>query len=198
MGGLSAMEEFSDTVRELMVGLGFQEILGFVMSNPEKLYGRMNRQPGQPVEIANPKLTTMTCLRSWLLPTLMEILSNNTHVEYPQKLFEVGDYVDWDDSLPTRTRDVLGLACVSAHSKANFTEMKSSLEPLMTNLGLNFSLKPIEHPSFLSGRVGSIETHNEEVGIIGEISPQVLENWKIQNPVAAMELELDKVFRIRG
>jgi len=198
MGGLSPMEEFSDTVRGLMVGLGFQEVLGFEMSNAEKLYGKMNRQPGRPVEVANPKVITMTCLRSWLLPTLMEILSNNTHVEYPQKLFEVGDYVDWDDTLPTRTRDVRELACVSAHSRANFTEMKANLEPLMTNLGLNFSVMPIEHPSFLTGRVGSIQIRDEEVGIIGEVTPQVLENWKIQNPVVAMELELNKLFRIRG
>jgi len=196
IGGLSAMEEFSDKIRELMLGLGFQEVLGFMMSNPDKLFAMMNRQTGRAVEVANPKVTTMTSLRSWLLPTLMEFLSNNTHVEYPQKLFEVGDYVDWDDAAPTRTRDVRELACVSAHSKANFTDMKSNLEPLLTNLGFNFTVKPVEHPSFLAGRVGSIRVGQEEVGIIGELHPQVLENWKIQNPVAAMELELDKLFRI--
>jgi phenylalanyl-tRNA synthetase beta chain len=128
----------------------------------------------------------------------MEFLSNNTHVVYPQKLFEVGDYVDWDDTLPTRTRDVRGLSCVSAHSRANFTEMKSDLEPLMTNLGLAFTVKPIEHPSFLAGRVGSIQVGSEEVGIIGELHPQVIENWKVQNPVSAMELELDRLYRIRS
>jgi len=198
VGGLSLIETFSDTIRGLMIGLGFQEILGFIMSNNEKLYGKMNRQQGRLVEIANPKVKTMTCLRSWLLPTLMEILSNNTHVEYPQKLFEVGDYVDWDDKSPTRTRDIRELACVLAHSKANFTEMKANLEPLMTNLGFDFNIKPIEHPSFLTGRVGSIQVRDEEVGIIGEVAPQVIENWKIQNPVAAMELEIDKLFRMRG
>jgi phenylalanyl-tRNA synthetase beta chain len=198
LGGLSSIEKFSDTVRELTVGLGFQEILGFVLSNPEKLYTKMNLEPGRPVEIANPKVTTMTCLRSWLLPTLMEILSNNTHVEYPQKLFEVGDHVEWYEALPTRTSEVRKLACVSAHSRANFTEMKANLEPLMTNLGFSFTVKPIAHPSFLTGRVGSIQIRDEQVGIIGEIAPQVLENWKIQNPVAAMELELDKLFRMRG
>jgi phenylalanyl-tRNA synthetase beta chain len=197
-GGLSPAEEFSDKVRELMIGSGFQEVLGFIMSNPEKLYTKMNRPSGNPVEIANPKVTTLTCLRSWLLPSLMEFLSNNTHVEYPQKLFEVGDYVDWDEVLPTRTRDARELACVSAHSRANFTEMKSDLEPLMTNLGFSFTVNPIEHPSFLPGRVGSILVGEEEVGIIGEVHPQVIENWKIQNPVAAMELELDRLLKIRS
>jgi phenylalanyl-tRNA synthetase beta chain len=198
IGGLSPMEEFSDTVRELMVGLGFQEVLTFMMTNPEKLSVRMYQKVGRPVEISNPKVTTMTCLRSWLLPSLMDFLSNNTHVEYPQRLFEVGDYVNWDPALPTRTRDVRELACVSAHSKANFTEMKSHLEPLMTNLGLDFTVRPIEHPSFLQGRVGSILIGEAEVGIIGEVHPQVIENCMLQNPVAAMELELDELFKMRG
>jgi len=198
IGGLSRMEEFSDTIRELMVGLGFQEVLGFMMTNPDKLFTKMNREPGQAVEVANPKVMTLTCLRSWLLPGLMDFLSNNTHVEYPQRLFEVGDYVEWDPSLFTRSKDVRELACVSAHSKANFTEIKSHLEPLMTNLGLNFDIKPIAHPSFLQGRVGSILIGEEEVGIIGEVHPQVIENWKLQNPVAAMELDLNRLFRICG
>jgi phenylalanyl-tRNA synthetase beta chain len=198
LGGLTPSEKYSDKVRELMIGLGFQEVLGFMMTNPEKLYAKMNRQAGRPVEVANPKVNTMTCLRSWLLPGLLEFLSNNTHVEYPQKLFEVGDYVDWDEASPSRTRDVRELACVSAHSKANFTEMKSNLEPLMANLGFDFVVEPIEHPSFLPGRIGKVQISNEEVGIIGEVHPQVLENWKIQNPVAAMELEVDRLLRIRG
>ena len=70
IGGLSPMEEFSDNVRELMVGLGFQEMLGFMMTNEEKLFTKMNKQPGQVVEIANPKIMTMRCLRPWLLPEL--------------------------------------------------------------------------------------------------------------------------------
>jgi phenylalanyl-tRNA synthetase beta chain len=119
-------------------------------------------------------------------------------VEYPQKLFEVGDYVGWNSALPTRTQDVRELACVSAHSKANFTEMKSNLEPMMTNLGFTFTVTQIEHPSFLQGRVGSIHIGDKEVGVIGEVHPQVIENWNIQNPVAAMELELNKLFKVRS
>jgi len=198
IGGLSSLEEFSDTVRELAVGLGFQEVLSFMMTSPEKLFEKMNRERGRAVEVANPKVTTLTCLRSWLLPSLMDFLSNNTHVEYPQKLFEVGEYVDWDPARPTRTRDVRELACVSTHSKANFTEMKSHLEPLMTNLGLDLSVSPIEHPSFLEGRIGSIHIGDEEVGIIGEVHPQVIENWKLQNPVAAMEIEINRLFKLRS
>ncbi len=196
-GGLSAMEEFSDTVRMLMIGLGFQEVLTFIMSNPEKLFTTMNIPPTQTVEVSNPKIATLTCLRGWLLPSLMEFLGSNTHVEYPQRIYEVGDCTVWDSSSLNRTRDIRKLASVVTHSNANFTEMKSYLEPLMANLGLSFTLNPMSHPSFLDGRVGSIQIEEREVGIIGEIHPQVIENWKLEDPVAAMELDLNQIFKLR-
>jgi phenylalanyl-tRNA synthetase beta chain len=193
-GSLSTFGEFSDGVRELMIGLGFQEVLTFIMTNLEKLFTKMNQQPSQIVEIANPKVTTLTSLRSWLLPSLIEFLASNTHVEYPQRLYEIGDCTVWNLNLPNRIKDVRKLACVSTHSRANFTEIKSVLEPLITNLGAQFSLKPINHPSFLEGRTGSILIGDLQVGIIGEIHPQVIENWKLENPIAAMELDLDQLF----
>jgi len=197
IGGLSSLEEYSDTVRELMIGLGFQEVLTFIMTNQEKLFTKMNQAPAPVVEVANPKITTLTCLRSWLLPSLMDFLANNTHVEYPQGLYEVGDCNVWSLNLPNRVKDVRKLACVTAHSRANFTEIKSLLEPLMMNLGFQFALRPIINPSFLEGRVGSILIGDREVGVIGEVHPQVIENWRLENPIAAMELDLDQLFKMR-
>ncbi len=197
IGSLSPLEEFSDAVRELMIGLGFQEVLTFMMTSKEKLFAKMKQEPTPIVEIANPKIMTLTCLRSWLLPSLMDLLASNTHVEYPQKLYEVGDCTVWDSSLPNRARDIRKLACVSTHARANFTEMKSYLEPLTMNLGFEFTLNPIDHPSFLEGRVGSILIGGQGVGVIGEIHPEVIENWKLEDPVAAMELDLDPLFRMR-
>lgn len=196
IGGLSRIEEFSDNVRELMIGLGFQEVLTFVLTNHERLFERMNSEQEPVIDIANPKIMTMTCLRSWLLPSLMDFLSNNTHIEYPQRIYEVGDCTIWDPGLSNRARDVRKLACVSTHTKANFTEMKSYLEPLMLNLGVEFSLKPQTHPSFIDGRVGSILLGDKEVGIIGEIHPQVIQNWKLEDPVAALEMDLNKLYEI--
>jgi phenylalanyl-tRNA synthetase beta chain len=197
IGGLSPLEEYSDNVRELMIGLGFQEVLTFIMTNPEKLFTKMNQDPTPIVEVANPKVTTLTSLRSWLLPSLMDFLANNTHVEYPQRLYEAGDCTIWNITMPSRTRDVRKMACVSTHSRANFTEIKSVLEPLMMNLGLEFTLKPANNPSFLEGRVGTILIGDQEVGVIGEVHPQVIENWKLENPVAAMELDINELLRIQ-
>lgn len=193
IGGISPLEAYSDRVRGLMIGFGFQEVLTFMMTNQEKLFSKMNKPETRLVEVSNPKVITLRCLRPELLPSLLEFLSNNTHVQYPQNLFEVGDCTIWEDQQPT---DLRKLCCVSAHAHTNFTEMKSVLEPLMLNLGFNFSLKTTSSPSFLDGRVGTILVSENDVGTIGEVHPQVIENWKLEHPVTAMELDLTKLFTI--
>jgi phenylalanyl-tRNA synthetase beta chain len=196
VGEVSLREVRSDLVREIMTGLGFQEILTFSMSNRERLFDKMAIEEKLVVEVSNPKTLTYTCLRNWLMPNLIEFLSNNTHIEYPQRVFEVGDCVVFDDKAETGTKDVRKLACATVHPTANFSETKAFLDALLLNLGLKYSLKETSHGSFIEGRAGEILVKGSSIGIIGEISPSVLEEWKLGNPVAGFELDLDKLFEI--
>jgi len=193
VGGLSSETEFRDLVREVMIGLGLQEILSYTMTNPETLFTKMNIKPERVVEIANPKLVSMTCLRSWLLPSLMEFLSHNVHVEYPQKIFEIGYCAKYDEEQENKTRELEKLACVTIHSNANFTEAKSLLDAFLSNLGVQYQLQEMNHGSFIEGRTGKILVENDEVGFIGELHPQILQNWNLENPAAAFEITLNKL-----
>ncbi len=83
-------QRFVDVAREFMVGLGYQETLNYTLTNQENLFQKMNVPPTRTIEVSNPKVVTMTCLRNWLLPSLMEFLSVNQSVEFPQKIFELG------------------------------------------------------------------------------------------------------------
>jgi len=185
VGGITRQHEFNDLTRELMLGLGFQEVLTFSLSNPEKLFTRMNLATDRVVEVQNPRVQTLTCLRNWLIPSLMEVLSANVHVSYPQRVFEVGDCIMRNIS---GIQEVVKLAGVACHADASFTEARSSVDALLMNLGLQCQIAELEHGSFLEGRAASILIGNEQAGILGELHPQVLENWGIQNPAAAFEL----------
>jgi phenylalanyl-tRNA synthetase beta chain len=61
----------------------------------------------------------------------------------------------------------------------------------MYYLGGTFQLEPAVHPSFIEGRVGKVLSGGREIGLIGELHPQVLENWQIAMPCAVFELNLD-------
>ncbi len=195
VGGLKPETEYYDRVRELSVGFGFQEILTFNMTTPHRLYAMMNLPPQPVIEVANPKMATQTCIRTWLIPSLLELLSNNTHHDYPQKIFEVGDCALPSEDAQKGLEEAKRLAYVTAHPTANFTEMKSILESLMTNLGLSSTILDIEHASFIQGRVGALAVKGEDVGLIGEIHPEVLEAWKLEMPATALELDLTKLRR---
>lgn len=186
-----------DVARELMVGLGFQEVLTYTLTNPENLFKKMNCKKERIVEISNPKVVTLTCLRNWLLPSLIEFVSHNLHVECPQKLFELGKVTLLDEKRETRTRDEDRLASIIYDANASFTEAKSTLEAFMMNFGLECQIKETKHPSFINGRAGKTIVKGTEVGILGEINPRVLETWKLENPTAAFELDVEKMIRIK-
>ena len=192
-GGARPEQAFLDTARELMIGLGFQEILSYNMTNPENLFTKMNMKKQKTIEIANPKVQTLTCLRNWLLPGLMEFFSCNLHIEYPQKIFELGPVTGLDAKAETKTRDVDTLAAAVSHGSASFTEIKSVIDALFMNLGLQWQIKETMHPSFIEGRAGIVTVEKTEVGFIGEVHPQVLQNWSIENPVAGFEIKMKRI-----
>jgi len=190
IGAISAQERFERSVRELMVGFGFQEVLTYVLTNPDDLFTKMNLEAGEVVSIANPRIATYTCLRSWLLPGLMGFLGKNTHVSYPQRVFEVGYCVLPDRGRANRARDSLKLAFAIIGPGAGFTEAKSISDSLLLNLGHSNSPEEARHPSFTEGRCSKIVVEGVERGVVGEIHPRVLESFGLGEPAVALELEL--------
>jgi len=196
-GGARPEQGFLNITRDLMIGLGFQEVLTYNMTNPENLFTRMNLKKQTIIEVANPKVQTLTCLRNWLLPSLMEFFSCNLSIEYPQKIFELGTATVLDAKAETRTRDVDILAAAVSHANASFTEIKSDVDAVFTNLGLQWQIKETKHPSFIDGRAGRLLINGAEVGILGEIHPKVLRMWTLENPVAAFELNMGSINTMR-
>jgi phenylalanyl-tRNA synthetase beta chain len=174
-----------------MIGLGFQEVLTYALTSPVVVSENMHSSDTNLVELLNPRMTTHTTLRSWVLPSLLEILSHNTHVDYPQKIFEIGQSVQPGENQTQPVQESRKLAAVTIHANAGFTEIRSFLDAVAENEGRSFQIRVKEHPSFLSGRCGAIISKDgKEVGIIGEVSPRVIKSWGLNLPVAAFEIEL--------
>jgi phenylalanyl-tRNA synthetase beta chain len=179
--------KFADKVRELAIGLGCQEILSTVLSNPSTLCAKMGVDNSGVVEIENYMSETYSAVRSWLLPVLMEFLSKNKHVDYPQRIFEQGLVVE---KRGDKIADVEKLAVAFAHSAADFTEIKQALDALFRALGVDYTIEPESHNTFIKGRCGRVFVNKKAVAILGEVSPAVLSAWGIEVPVAALEIDL--------
>jgi phenylalanyl-tRNA synthetase beta chain len=192
-GSTNPDQHLVDVARELMIGIGYQETLNTTLTNQISLFAKMNVPPTKHIELSNPKVVTMTCLRNCLLPSIMEFLSINQSVEFPQKIFELGKVSLLDESKETRTLDENWIAAATTHVNANFTEIKSALDSFMANMGMEWQIKEITHPTFIDGRVGKVMVKDLEIGVIGEVNPLVLELWKLENPVACFEINFQAV-----
>lgn len=191
IGGLERETNETENVAEVMIGLGFQEVLTYALTSPLVVSNNTQSSDTNLVELLNPRMTTHTVLRNWLLPSLLELLSHNTHVDYPQRIFEIGPCISRGENQARPIQEARKLAAVTVHATAGFTEIRSSLDALADNEGLSLQIRDKEHPSFLPGRCGGIMSNGgREVGVIGEVNPRVIKSWGLNLPAAAFEMEL--------
>ena len=172
---------------QTMIGLGYAEALNSSLSSKRILYVMANREPEKIISVLDSKSMEHTILRDAIFPGLLENLSRNIHESYPQKLFETGIVFTMDDPISEKTN----FACVSAHKDASFTEIKSVLQScLKTGFSIDVSTKALNHPSFEKGRCASIVLNDTKIGVIGEVSSKIKDEYKIRVPVVCFEMSL--------
>ncbi len=196
VGGLSRQEQMADRVRDLMVGMEFQEVMSNIMGSHQDFCTRMRlggTDWANVVEVANVMSLSYSCLRQWVVPSLLQVEANSSRAFYPHRMFEVGEVAVPEVKADIGSRTVTVLGAIIAHAGANFSEIHSCLDLLMYYLDRPFKLEPLVHPSFLEGRVGQIQCDGQRIGFLGEVHPEVLEQWQIGVPVVALELEVDRL-----
>ncbi len=195
VGSRDKLEDFSNTVREVCVGLGLQEILTFNLTNKEAMFKKMNLPEGKIVEIENPVSSNWSVFRDKLLPNLLVFLALNKNQEYPQNIFEVGDVVLFDpENNETGVSNKRRLAVALTNTQIGYEDASSLLAALLSSFGKKLTLKKTSHPSFIPGRAAEIFVENKVIGLIGEIFPGVLNSWNLEKPVVGFELDVEKLF----
>ncbi|MFW9907278.1 MAG: phenylalanine--tRNA ligase subunit beta [Candidatus Thorarchaeota archaeon] len=191
IGKLLPLTRLKRKARDLMVGLGYQEILSYIMSSPEMLNTKMLRKE-ELVMTGNPKSRDYSVLRNSLLPILLDFTSQNQHVDLPHKVFEVGDVVVPNASTETRTNQVASVCGLWTDVRVNLTNLIAEIGFLLRGMNLDgrFKFLTATNPSFITGRCATILVDDSEIGVFGEISPEVLSAFEIGTPVVAFELSL--------
>lgn len=192
-GNKSRQNHYFDKIRQALVGMGLIENINFILSNKDIHLRRMKIEKSDFFTVNNSKSEEHDILRRSLLPSLIFSLSKNIHEEYPQKLFEIGQVF-----LPEQENsEKWNLCCATAFNGVTFTEIKGILQTLMKIcLGSTFETKAAEHSSLISGRSADIFYKGKTVGQIGEVSPLLIDSFKIKMPVAAFDLDLTELLQI--
>ena len=169
-----------ESCREIMLGLGFQEVVTLTLTSKKMLHEYTQRENNNETEVANPVTEDYHLLRSSILPNLLELLKNNKHRELPQSVFEIGQIVKMHTNLQS-------LAWMKIASKNTFSQARTISDSIALRLGISGETKECDDPIFIPGR--SIETNNGNILLkYGEIHPFSLEKFELGYPVICGEI----------
>lgn len=186
----------SEKAREVMVGLGFSEIISYSFISPEwpDILGAGNGSSLRSfVTLMNPLSNEQSVMRTSLLPGLLSAVKTNvTHGESDLKLFEWGKIFLRDEKaeLP---QEILSLSAVMTglfnrkewyceERAVDFYDIKGSVEALLRAFGASAvsfqrgECPPGYHPDVVS----TIHVSGTKVGSLGQVSPDVLTRYDLE------------------
>jgi phenylalanyl-tRNA synthetase beta chain len=169
-----------DRIREISIGLGYQEVMTFVVTS-SAFYEGVHREDG--IAVQNPKSLDFSVVRDRLRLNILEFFRINKRRSLPQKVFEIGDVI-----VNGVQKTSLCFAMIS--SRSGFSDIKQPLEALLQRFGQTIeTILPANTEEFIKGRSGTIVINGKKAGVIGEIDPASLLKFDLANPVSVFEID---------
>lgn len=200
-------QEMEKKIKELLAGWGCTEIISYSFYSP-RYFDYLGLAPDHParrcIPLSNPLSETQSVMRTTALPSMIETLAHNLkHKNSDLALFELGRLY-WGDvplqKLPREPRFLtLGLVGKGEEGSWNqparqvdFFTLKGLVEALLRELGQKeFTFLPSQHPSFHPGRQAALRMGEGEIGVLGELHPDVAEAWEVKERLYLAEFNLE-------
>lgn len=208
-GGLTEYQRFRDQIKEIMASYCY-EVINYSFISPQfhdRIMCPAGHPLGQVIQVANPLSEEQSVMRTLLMPGLLENISKNlARRNQNLNFFEMGAvYYPSHDRLPDEKLK-LG-AAVTGRVELNwlknqvpmdFYYLKGIVEILFRETGIrDYRFEAYQAAGYHPGRAARILCRDQEIGIIGEVHPQVLENFEINDSACVFELDVDTLFRLR-
>jgi phenylalanyl-tRNA synthetase beta chain len=191
-GQKNSLSTYFGAIRGALIGLGMLESLSLSLTSKEVQYEAFGITGKDVLSVDGSKSIEHEILRDSLVPSLLQSLSRNVHEEYAQQIFEIGKTFCQDGSITENW----SVGAVIAHANADYTEIRSALQALIRScFAKDVTTKVSSNPMFMEGRCAKIIVDGNAVGIIGEVAPLALENFRLRVPVAAFEVDLSAIIK---
>lgn len=201
-GKLTPVQQLQRLVNETMLALGVTEIATFSFVSP-KVYDKIclpaDSALRKCVVISNPLGEDTSVMRTTAVPSILDVLARNYKNRNPEAwVFEPATiYIpQGEDKLPVEAQRItVGLY----GADADFFTLKGITEELLRKCGVKgYDVAAVkDDPTFHPGRTAEFTVNGERIAILGEIHPQVAENYGIGAKAYVADIDFDKIFEIR-
>ncbi len=196
-------------VKNLLIQHGYHEVITYSFTAPHSL-DRLGLPQGDPrrrcLSILNPLTEDTSVMRTSLIPGLMETASYNlSYKNTDLKIFELKKvYLAAEqERLPKEVKCLAGLAMgmkgelhwADSMRPVDFYDVKGCLEDLFDLLqikGIKF-IKAEDIPYLHPGKSSRLTYREEALGVVGEVHPQILSEYKIPAKVYLYEIDFNRV-----
>lgn len=197
-GGKNQNQKNIDTLKEIAVSSGMNEILTYSFISPksyDSLLLPQNDQLRQAVKLLNPLGEDFSVMRTSLAYSMISTLANNNLKSIKKaKLFEIASvYLPKKLPLTQQPQECFHMVMGCYGDNENFYTLKGVVEIIMKKFGIEPDYN-IATTSFLhSGRRAEICQGDKVIGYIGEVHPRVRENFDVKDRMYIAELNVDTI-----
>lgn len=190
-------QKFMDNVKSNSIAVGLNEILTYSFVSPrgvDKLNLAEDDERREFVKIINPLGEETSVMRTTLIPNMLDVLSTNlSHKVEEVYAFECGNTFRPQEGLPVETKK---LSIGMYGKEVDFFSIKGAVETILTNVGFDgYEVEPeTKNLTFHPGRCAKLVYNNICIGTFGELHPDVLENYDLNQRVYVAEIDIDLVF----
>lgn len=192
-------------IKNVLVGCGLTEVVTYGFVSP-KVFDLMNLPQNtifrNALKLQNPLSEEHSIMRTVPVPNLLEVLQRNHNRQINNgAIFEIGrvfypkEGQDLPDERMALTMVFSGSTTTSWNTKAvpmDYFFAKGVLETLFNRIGVkDAQFVRFNAPSFHPGRIAAIEIDGKMIGVLGELHPNVLENYDLPHRAVACKIDLD-------
>jgi len=171
-------------ISDLSLRMSFTEVKNFILINPDE-NDMFNRNY---IKTSNAKSRLYSACRNSLQPGLLKIISVQAqNLDRPINLFEIGEAVEFEEV----SYETIKWAAAIMDSSASFSRAKSVIQTVLSNTPSNilYTLRSSKNDFYISGRAAEVIIEGRAVGVLGEVSPRVLDFFSIKEPVCTAEID---------
>lgn len=195
--------EIEDLIKEKLLGMGLNEIQTYSFVSPrgvDKILVEADSYKRDFVRLMNPLGEENSVMRTTLIPNMLDVLErNNTRYIEKVEAFELGrvflNAFKTEEGLPTERKSV----AIGMYGKdCDFYGLKGVVETLLAELGIKEVQFRAEknNATFHGGRCAVVEKDGKEIGVFGEISAAVVDQYNLPERVYVAELSFETLYEL--
>ena len=193
-GGLNPMMQRKRTLRTLLSGLGYDEIMAysFVSRKAIASLGLSEDDPRMnPIMVRNPLGEDTACMRTTLAPDMLRILGSNYHYGNERaQLYEFGMLFSTERTEEGLFRESPALSMGAYGKGLDFFSLRGAVETLCVQEGVNVTVVPGADCYYHPGRSARLTCGDAVIAQLGQIHPDIAQKYDLPETTLLAEIDL--------